>query len=177
MTKKSFSTEMIIGLMAMVISLSTLIVFVYQTNLIRKQQHMSAYPHLSIGHMSSVSEDYRFALTNKGVGPAFITSVDVKDADGKSYDTLLDYVRDNISDKDSINLNYSDIMEGFLIAEKESIDLFKLSDRFEESNTIHAANALREMLIANNLKLSISYKSIYGDSWTIRNGATIPAKN
>lgn len=176
MSKKSLSTEMIIGLMAMVISLSTLIVFVYQTNLLRKQQHMSVYPHLSMGHMGSGSKEYSFVLTNKGVGPAFIKSVEVKDGNGKSYDSLVEYVKDKVNPKDSIYWNYSDLMNGSLIAEKESIELFKLSDRFMENKTVEAANILRGLLIGKNLKLKITYESIYGDTWSIRNGATIPIK-
>ena len=60
MSKKRLSSEMLIGLTAMIISLSTLIVFVYQTNLIRKQQYMSVYPHLNMMHRNSGSADYMF---------------------------------------------------------------------------------------------------------------------
>lgn len=83
MRKKLISNELLIGIAAMIISLSTLFVFIYQTNLIRKQQYMSVYPHLSFIHMTPGSLDYRFILRNQGIGPAFISAINIKGGDGK----------------------------------------------------------------------------------------------
>ena len=70
MTLKKLNTDKILGLSAMLISICTLIVFLYQTNLIKKQQYMSVYPYLTLGNNGSFTADYEYSLTNNGIGPA-----------------------------------------------------------------------------------------------------------
>lgn len=83
------------------ISVLTLVVFIYQTNLIRKQQHMTFYPHLKISNEESGLTPYQFALTNQGVGPAIIHSIEVTHKN-ESYDDILSFLATQLSTKDSI---------------------------------------------------------------------------
>lgn len=182
MSKKVLSNELLIGIAAMIISLSTLIVFVYQTNLIRKQQYMSVYPHLNLIHMNSRSANYKYVLRNQGIGPAFITSLDVKEKDGASYDNLVQYMRDKTAKEDSIRWKYTSLNVGGLVQEKEEVVLFELSDIGDSAsddlstNRLTEANRLREILATDNLEITITYESIYGESWTIKK-SSMPIKN
>ncbi len=177
MNKKLLSNELLIGISAMIISLSTLIVFIYQTNLIRKQQYKSVYPHLNFVHMHSHSTDYHFALRNQGIGPAFIQSISITDSTGKSYPSLVNYLKNTTDKKDSILLNYTDIDVGNLIQEKQVIELIKLSNKSAELKTVARANMLRDKLLSDQLQLSIVYTSIYDEQWTINNKVNIPLKH
>ncbi len=171
------TNEILIGISAMIISLSTLVVFIYQTNLMRKQQYKSVYPYLGVTHMNSNSINYAYVIKNKGIGPAFITDIDITDSTGQSYNSLLEYTKSNLSKKDSIPLRYTDLFVGDLIQEKEEIALIKQSDKTLALKTIARANKLRKALDSDNLKLAITYESIYGESWTMVNNSRTPIKN
>ena len=178
-----WNSEKLLGLSALFISLMTLIVFVYQTNLIRKQQYMTVYPHLDIVNNNSGSLNYKYVLENRGVGPAFITSIEVSDLNGNKYDDLVAYVEANLPAKDSIAYHYSDIGIGRLISANEKIYLFGLSDpQYLKNigyppNTVEGANKLRAILNSDSLRYKIIYESVYGESWTLSSESSIPVKN
>lgn len=63
---------------AVLISVGTLLVFLYQTNLVRQQQYMSVLPYLEFQNHDVFSYDnYELILKNKGIGPALIISRNV----------------------------------------------------------------------------------------------------
>lgn len=77
--KKSFwNADKIVSLSAMAIALFTLVVLLYQSNILErqyeltvKQQKASVLPYIFFG--DSFSEDYyEIFIENKGMGPAFI---------------------------------------------------------------------------------------------------------
>ena len=81
--KKNFNADRIIGLSAMLISLMTLIIFLYQTNLIKKQSVLSVRPRLTFSKnidktvtvkdsTNSTTISIRLTLRNNGLGPAII---------------------------------------------------------------------------------------------------------
>ena len=181
MSKKLFANENLIGIAAMIISLTTLVVFVYQTNLMKKQQYMSVYPHLSFTHMRSYSPEYEFVLLNKGIGPAFIKTIEIQDSTGKNYPSINDYLKDKLEPTDTIIWTYSGISLGSLIQEKEEVDLIGFSE--EEYGAAYqktmrkAAVRLRKLLASDHLEMTITYESIYGESWTTTTDSNIPVKN
>lgn len=181
--KKFWTAEKILGLSALFVSLCTLFVFIYQTNLIRKQQYMSVYPHLNLTNYHSESLNYKYVLINQGVGPAFIKSIHVKELNGKPYDSLLDYIEDKLEERDSIWFHYSDLYEGQLIPANKEIILFGLSDRGYTKaqnlplNTIAGAKKLRQILNSDSLEIKITYESIYSESWSITSDSEMPVKN
>ena len=91
MKKKFWNSDKILSLSAMFISLCTLIVFIYQTELIRVEQHKSVYPYLSLSNGGSGNINYRYILENKGIGPAVLTSIKVTDSEGKVFDDIVDF--------------------------------------------------------------------------------------
>ena len=182
MASKFWTSEKLLGLSALFISLCTLAVFIYQTNLIRKQQYMSVYPHLNLANHNSESLNYKYVLSNEGVGPAFIRTIHVKESNGKAYENLLTYVESKIQESDSIWIHYSDLYEGRLLSANDKIILFGLSDigytnaRGLPSNTIVGANKLWHILNSDSLDIIISYESIYGERWRITSDSSSPIK-
>lgn len=183
MSKVKLNSELLVGITAVIISLSTLIVFIYQTNLIRKQQYMSVYPHLDVSNINTGSMNYKFVLFNEGIGPAFITKLEITEKHGQSYDDLVDYLEEKITEQDTIQFHYSDLYEGQLIQAKEEVYLFGLSDNNYvranglAENTINSAHRLEEILNSDSLTIKITYESIYGESWTITDDSRKPIKN
>lgn len=78
MAKPKLSTDRILGISAMMISLMTLIIFIYQTNIMREQSKLSVKPRLDFttnqgGNDSIIS--FQQVLENKGLGPAIIDTI------------------------------------------------------------------------------------------------------
>lgn len=180
---KFWTSDKLIGLVALFISLSTLMVFVYQTNLIRKQQYMSVYPHLNLSNHASSSLNYKYVLKNEGVGPAFIRSIHVREKDGTTYGGLLDLAYSKITEQDSISMHYSDLYEGMLVSADEEVILFGLSDKeYTQAqglpgNSIEGANKLRRVFNSDSLEIEIEYESIYGERWSVFNHSLSPVKH
>lgn len=189
MIRKGFwNIEKIVGLTALIVSLLTLIVFVYQTNLLRKQQYMSAYPHLSLMNEKTGTLQYSFSLANYGVGPAFIESVKVSASNDMVYDDIIHYVEKTMGKQDSIKYAHSNLWVGQLIPANEKINLIQLLDdttikdwglvasENTVKNTLDVANKLYQILNDNEMDIEIIYSSVYGEKWSIGNHSNVPKK-
>jgi len=168
-----WNSEKILSISAILVSIGTFTVFAYQTNLMRKQQHMSVYPHLQFDSYHNYSKNYKYVLSNKGVGPAIITLSNVR-INGKTKDQdLASYLRETIiKRKDSIIFTSSNIPEGLLIAEKESIEIVLLSGENTYANSVK----LYDYIHNDSLEFMIEYESIYGNKWKISNRDDLPIK-
>ena len=178
--KRSFwSSEKILSLSALFISLLTLIVFIYQTDLIRKQQYKSVYPHLGFINRFGGTLNYEFAITNEGIGPALIDEVTVQYGD-KNYEDVIDFVDEQMGETDSITYFHANLSSGRLIPAGEHIALIELASEQDlvgtglPANTHRGAFKLYKVLNSDSLTIEVKYSSIYGESWIIRNGSESP---
>ncbi len=70
----------------MTISFFTLIIFIYQTNLMSRQNYLAILPYLSISTSNNpVDNTFSLSIDNFGVGPAIIESITAKHK-GESFD-------------------------------------------------------------------------------------------
>ncbi|GAB4510250.1 MAG: hypothetical protein Tsb004_12740 [Allomuricauda sp.] len=157
----------------MFISICTLVVFLYQTDLIREQQYMSVYPHLALENHGTHSPNYRYVLQNKGIGPALIKSVQVKTKQGKTYDDIVSYVEASLNQKggSTFSYSYSNLFSGQLVPANSHIDIIRIND-----STMHIADQLFQILHKDGLDIRIEYESIYGECWEMANHPGAPKK-
>ncbi|MEM8765070.1 MAG: hypothetical protein AAGD88_14725 [Bacteroidota bacterium] len=76
--KKKFNADRILGISAMVISLLTLAIFIYQTDIIRVQSKLSVKPRLDFTTNQGGTDStivLQEVIENKGLGPAIIDSI------------------------------------------------------------------------------------------------------
>ncbi len=170
MAKNDWNGDRFLSITAMFISILTLLVFIYQTNLIRKQQFMSVYPYMGLGHIGLESPKYRLVLSNEGIGPAIIHSVQLKYDDKVLDEPLRDYLGARIN-QDSFNFYYSDVYPGRLIPAGDHIELIGVGDR--QLGTFYQLNTL---LSDEKLEYEIVYESIYGERWKIWLEGSAPLK-
>jgi hypothetical protein len=111
------TSDKILSIAAIFISICTLFVFLYQTNLIRKQ------------HYGTNTENYKFILENKGIGPAIIKSIEVKTTNGELFKDINPYLNSRLQKTDTISFYHTDLSEGMLISANEKIELIKLNDQ------------------------------------------------
>lgn len=167
-----WTSEKILGACAMIISISTLIVFAYQTNLMRKQQYMSVYPYLMFADYAVYSPQYKFVLHNNGIGPALIISTKIIDnGKVKDYD-IVNYIQSIIKPEDSINYLSSNVYRGLLIPENGKVELIALYGE----NTGSGIEKIYNLIHNENLEFIIEYESIYGEKWIISTKSRMPDK-
>ena len=123
---RRWNSNRIVSLTAILISVGTFLVFIYQTNLIRQEQYMSVYPYLEFSNYASHSPNYRFLLENTGVGPAMITSTQVLVNGEALAPDIGEYLSGILTPEDSIYFTISNVRKGNLIPEKEQISLVAL---------------------------------------------------
>lgn len=175
-----------INYIALLISALTLAAFIYQTSVLSKQQHMSVYPHLMLGHENGGSLHYSYILTNKGVGPAIIEYLRVTDGSGKMYDDLGLYLLDTIPEKYHTDFLISNVTKGQLISPGEKIALFSINnnqDFNQLKDTLLEKTKVEPIVLSNKIYslindqkffIEIGYKSVYEEAWKISNRSKIP---
>jgi len=160
---------MLVAVLAVLISLFTLVVYVYQSSLMKQQQKISVWPYLSFG--PSWGEDYlRITLTNKGIGPAIIQRVHLL-VDGRPLAGLQE-IMDLLPDSLRSSYNYSSVWPGQVVMVGESLDLLLV----EEAGPVRW---LLDLLNSDRITYEICYESVYGETWTstgtgVRPGPCVP---
>ena len=170
---KKIKSDNLLSFSAIFISICTLMVFLYQTNLIRKQQFMSVYPHLTFQNFGTLTKNYSFVLKNDGIGPAIIESVQVKTKTNETFEDLLPFVVDRIikMQDSTIGFYHTNIYPGQLIPAESKIDLILTSD-----HTISTSKKLYNIINEDGMEVIISYKSIYDEQWSISSASNEPIK-
>ncbi len=156
MSAGNFSTrsEYIIAATALVLSLSTLGVYIYQAKVMKEQQHVSVWPYME-WYTGNV-EDYHITAKNKGVGPAIIRKVEML-VDGKPVrgnQELISAVLGNDWKMSYVNST----LEGRVLSPGEEVAMLRIPD-------VKEGRAFEEKLHQHKLQLNVTYCSVYGDCW------------
>ena len=161
------STDRLLAISAVFLSLAALVVAIFQTAILREQQRASAWPHLQYG-ISMLDGDYAMRLGNNGVGPAIVREVAI-DFDGRAYPSLkavFDAEVRRASEIDTLDYGHYfwGLEPGDVLAIQQEIDLFRVV------NSPAAAGLVAETFTAPRLHLAIRYADVYGNEWLLRDG-------
>ena len=159
---KNMKPELLMASLAVLISFLTLFVYLYQSSLMKTQQKMSVWPHVTFG--PSWGSDYlTINLINKGVGPALVKGVRVA-INGQNVDgieSLMGYIPDSLQSE----FNYSSIFPGQVIMVGEDIQLLQIQNP-------KSISYLLNLLRAGKIQIEVCYCSIYEDCW-MSNGISV----
>lgn len=161
MKEKFWSSEKILGVSAIMISLGMFASIVYQNNLIQKQQSASVLPYLEIWN-SQAEDRYQLILINNGIGPAFIKEIRIVYKNGSYNKDPWGFFEDVLEVSDSIAdpIYYSNIKVGQLIPAGKRTVLIGV-DRNKAS-----ADFLRSHFGDEKVaRLEIEYESVYENRW------------
>ncbi|QCK15616.1 hypothetical protein [Mangrovivirga cuniculi] len=178
---KKYNPDRLVSVTAIIVSVGTLFMILYQTNLMRKEQKASVMPSLMIGYSVNQNDDElteKIWLANRGLGPAFIEKVAVIDED-KVYETdPYGYLYETNANENTVTINR--LYPGRIIPANDGIELYVkgtnanskivLSDLFEFPYDIENMPSDND----NKVVVEITYKNIYDDKWTIRSDMTSP---
>ena len=175
---KFWSSEKLLGLSAILISLATLFTVRYQTDLMRKQQYASVLPYLEIWPQRMSVDNWALILENNGLGPAFVKKVQIVKEDSVFEGDLIAYLQNHFTqyqerwDTTGSTL-YANIVPGRLIPAGEKIEMFRSQDSKQNFDL------LEEIIYGENVKLEIIYASVYDEYWVANDyaEAPVPCKN
>ena len=178
--KIKWNSERILSLSAMSISFITLLIFIYQTNLMSKQNYLSILPYIELATSDSAADKtYSLNLKNHGVGPAILESVileyngrryDLKDYDDYLFNVLISIAPelDSIESLDASTLN-----KGMAIPANTTYMVLSVSDSEKDYNLL--TNALYSIQ-KGGLRYEIVYRSLQNERWTINQDDDGPIK-
>ena len=167
-----WNADKIVSFSAILISLATMAIYLYQTHLIQKQQHASVMPYLRMEY-AYYPDGFDFRVSNEGLGPAFIEEVNTY-YKGKKYantDISNFYMYTYSKIDTTINsMNLDNINESMLMPAG------KIKNLFWRHNDVKMAPKLYQLFSSNDLLLEIKYSSIYGDRWVLKGVQVKPTK-
>ena len=167
----NWNTEKIMSTSALFISVISLIALLYQSylsreenKLIQKQQSASVLPYLN-QWLSEYNNQFKIIMGNKGVGPAFITNVEITLNSTKTFnnsDALFRELFSTESSLDTIPFVTSTLIKGFVLPANETINLVEIEGQ-ENIDTF------KKIMLNSNISFSITYKDVYGSHWLLTN--------
>jgi len=170
---KFWTSDKLVALTALFISLLTLFIFIWQTNIISKQSHLSVMPYLILDSSDSGdNQSISITLSNHGVGPAIIVMKQFTYND-RTYNVEFDeFLKLNFPEMDSINiLNYSSIEPGRAIPAGGKRNILTCGG---DTKSYLTFTQIMNELLENGFEYQIEYKSIYDDNWIIETNTNTP---
>ncbi|MFC4721252.1 hypothetical protein ACFO5O_02880 [Geojedonia litorea] len=169
--KIQWTTDKIMSTSALFISVISLVALLYQSylareenKLIQKQQSASVLPYLHQWY-SDNGQEFHLIVGNKGVGPAFITKVEIVLDSMKMFnnsDDLFNELFETAPELDSIPYLTSTLIKGFVMPANEDIKLIEI----KESDHIEV---FKQVLNSRAIDFAITYEDVYGTQWLLSN--------
>lgn len=139
---------------AIVVSVMTMFVYIYQAKIMREQQYTAVWPYLE--WMMSTGQGFSIRVMNKGVGPAIIKSTSFK-LDGKPVNGVNELLIGLFGNIDSLSRSEEEI-NNRVIAPGEQLEIFNIFDG--------PATRKIDKSIYTRIEYEICYCSIYEECWT-----------
>ena len=168
--KPQWRVDIIVSVSAMLVSLATFGIYLYQTKIIHEQARASVYPHLIVARSSTIGKGGEFSLyvRNVGIGPAFLKSMEIKykgkiykefNNEGEIYKMTPYLFLVSILPRE----NFPNLGTGLAIP---LVIPAGESERFLNSNNPEKdAKLLTE--IFDEAEIKVCYSSVYKDYWTV----------
>jgi hypothetical protein len=169
--KMKINVNTLIGSTAVIVSLGTLIVLIYQSKIMREHEEKSAVPKLELWNDLSGGY-YALSVINRGLGPAIIEKVTIS-YNEKEYN--LDPMQFIYWYADSTKIEQpliegSSLYPGIIIPNEHKVVLTRSTDSLSTSIT----KDLFYVGIKKKAKVIIYYSSIYGKVWKLDGTGDLP---
>ena len=141
--------------LALIISVIAMVTSIYEANIMKSQQKSMVWPYLSVSQHYD-SEGFGIKMTNKGTGPAIVTSVqiDYKGVAMQNVDVLMDSLNPNRTF--GYNILRNNAIGNHVFMSGEEIMVFGLPYTDETRVIVDKIPQLR---------IRIGYKSVLEEHW------------
>jgi len=142
-------------MVALIISIVALVTSIYEASIMKSQQKSMVWPYLNITQQSN-GEGFEIRITNKGTGPAIVTSVqiDYKGNPVKNVDVLMDSLNPKRTFEYDILRNST--IGNHVFMSGEEMTLFGLP--YNDETRIVQGNIPK-------IRIRIGYKSVLDEYW------------
>ncbi|WP_445382022.1 hypothetical protein [Robiginitalea sp. IMCC43444] len=178
--KIKWNSEKILSLSAMAMSFLTLLIFIYQTNLMSRQNYLSILPYLQLSYSNNPeAHSFSLSLKNHGVGPAILESVRLKykgsDYNVAEYDyELLSLLRELDPSLDSLKtFNFATLEEGIAIPANTSYTILSVANSPEDYKLLLQS---LDRIEREGVRYEIGYKSLQDEHWIIHDDSAGPKR-
>ena len=179
--KRSINADKVLSISAIIISVATLILIFYQTDLIRKEQKASVFPSITFGYNKNTAKGMTgesIFIINQGLGPAFIKNINVQ-KDQEVYSLAPYEYLQKLKNYNSDDILYIDkLFEGRIIPADDKIVL--IAKRTDSTSLIlgntfdfHFNTIEQDSSQISKAIIEITYENVYGDKWKIRSDEAI----
>jgi hypothetical protein len=170
--RKIWNVEIMVGLTAIIVSISALVVSVMQTRIMREQQYAAVIPMLQYYFTNSETDNenrkakFEFTVVNKGIGPAIIKNAQFV-YKGKVYDESerSRLTADMIGDSLPYYFTYSSIGKGAVMQSGDAFKVWQL-DTWSENN-YKLEKEMREAGGKGDFDFWICYEDVYKNAWIV----------
>jgi len=181
------TSDSVVSLSAIVVSVASLFTVVYQTYLTRQAQHASVLPYLYFS-LSANEEGVAVRLTNSGIGPAVIDDVRIHYQGREVAADPYDFYLSVDPEAGKLALGVDKVQPGRLIPAgatiqmlaaravdsermlSEFLRLFEIAE-VPQSWYVNAGASGKEKAV-----VQITFSSVYGDRWRIRSDRIVPER-
>ena len=154
------------------VSIVTLIIFIYQTNIMREQSRLEVKPRL-VFNTSVQSNDsivtFSFFLRNKGLGPAIVKKARIiheSEIYPLNFDVFLDFTFPDIESYGNLLTTFSLINED-IISVDETVTLFVFEANTKDIPKINEYLKLNDSDYILPWDVEITYESLYEEEWKL----------
>jgi hypothetical protein len=155
--RRRINIELLLGISATFLSLAALVVSIFQTKIAREQQQASVWPRLATS--SDVLDlNFYFTISNQGVGPAIIKSVNTI-YKGRKYSSLSELLLQQTGRLDGGYL-YGNLEQEMVLKAGDEYELFKITRNDEPLSF-----KLRDVVQDSSFHFQIGYADVYGNCW------------
>jgi hypothetical protein len=154
--RKGLRSEWIVALAAIVVSVATLFVYIYQARIMQKQQYTSVWPYIEWTLTISTIDGIFLSVKNKGVGPAIIKKTELF-LDGKPVASARAMMNELTHGKADSLWSFTETVDDRVMSPGEELRLFHMKG--EELLKIDFG------IIYNRIAYNITYASVYGECW------------
>ena len=147
--------EFTLAVTALLVSLTTLGVYLYQAKVMGEQQRVAVWPY--VAWRSTNAEGFQILARNKGVGPALISKVEMK-VDGRPVADNLSLISAVLGNDWSLKGYLNASLEGRVLSPGEEVMVFHIVDPVE-------GRAFHEKMRPHRFEMAITYANVYGDTW------------
>ena len=162
-SKRKINVSLLLGISAVFLSASALIVSIILTTILREQQNATVWPYIQATFMFTKGA-YSFGIENKGVGPAIIKELEYT-YNGASYENTKKMYTALFGE------SYAGV--GFTVTNKNYV--VKSGEGIEMLNVNRPDSLINDIILlweSDAVNLKITYSDVYGNCWQLDGGIT-----
>ncbi|MEL6537222.1 MAG: hypothetical protein AAFQ98_17505 [Bacteroidota bacterium] len=170
MANRTPKLDRVLSIAAILLSLATLVVLIYQSRLMREHEEKSVLPKLELWNTPQ-ADQYNLNLLNMGLGPAVVERVEVHFEDSVYVLDPRDFSAQYLHtvQKDTVAFSGSNLYPGMIIPANASFPLVQVPHEGQEEE-----HPLVELFYFNRARVIIYYSSVYGRLWKLEGMGKIP---